>query len=135
MLGEFNYSDNNNSLKLGYDSENNKWYEWIDRLPFKRDVFPTIKNPGHELGNLSKELVNQFGFYNKCIITAGTTDGIASFLSTGASKIGESVTAIGTTMVIKSIIENPDWADFVVRDFEVHAKASEIQKNLKEKAA
>ena len=107
LLGEFNYSDNNNSLKLGYDSENNKWFEWIDKLTFNKDVFPIIKNPGHELGNLSLELVNEFGFNNQCIITAGTTDGIASFLSTGASKIGESVTAIGTTMVIKSIVKQP----------------------------
>ncbi len=37
--------------------------------------------------------------------------------------------------IFKSIIENPDWSDFVVRDFEVHAEALEIQKNLKEKAA
>ena len=37
--------------------------------------------------------------------------------------------------IFKSIIENPDWSDFIVRDFEVHAEASEIQKNLKSKAA
>ncbi len=107
LLGEFNYSDNNNSLKLGYDSENSKWFEWIDKLKFNKDIFPIIKSPGEELGNLSKSLINEFGFNNKCIITAGTTDGIASFLSTGASKIGESVTAIGTTMVIKSIVDQP----------------------------
>ena len=107
ILGKYDYSDNNNSLKLGYDSENNKWYDWISKLPFNQDIFPIIKNPGNELGNISKSLVDDFGFNKNCIISAGTTDGIASFLSTGASKIGESVTAIGTTMVIKSIIKKP----------------------------
>ena len=37
--------------------------------------------------------------------------------------------------IYKSIIENPDWTDFLVRDFEVHAEATEIQNRLKEKAA
>ena len=37
--------------------------------------------------------------------------------------------------IFKSIVENPDWSNFIVRDFEVHAEASEIQKNLKGKAA
>ena len=36
--------------------------------------------------------------------------------------------------IFKSIVENPDWSNFIVRDFEVHAEASEIQKNLKGKA-
>ena len=107
LLGEYEYSDNNNSLKLGYDSENNKWYDWIDKLPYNKKIFPEIKNPGNELGNLSQTLVDDFGFNKQCIVSAGTTDGIASFLSTGASKIGQSVTAIGTTMVIKSITKKP----------------------------
>ena len=37
--------------------------------------------------------------------------------------------------IFKSIIENLDWSDFIVRDFEIHTEISEIQKNLKEKAA
>ena len=37
--------------------------------------------------------------------------------------------------IYKSIIENPDWTEFLVRDFEVHAEATEIQNRLKEKAA
>jgi len=107
LLENFEYSDNNNSLKLGYDSINNKWHDWIYELPFKKNAFPIIKNPGQELGVISKKLVTDFNFNSKCKICAGTTDGIASFLSTGASKIGESVTSLGTTMVIKLITEQP----------------------------
>ena len=53
LLGEYEYSDNNNSLKLGYDSENNKWYDWIDKLPYNKKIFPEIKNPGNELEFIS----------------------------------------------------------------------------------
>ena len=37
--------------------------------------------------------------------------------------------------IFKSIIENPDWSNFIERDFEIHTETSEIQKNLKQKAA
>ena len=40
-----------------------------------------------------------------------------------------------TGEIYKSIIENPGWTDFLVRDFEVNAEATEIQNRLKEKAA
>ncbi len=36
--------------------------------------------------------------------------------------------------IFKSIIENSDLSDFIVRDFEIHTETSEIQKNLKENA-
>jgi sugar (pentulose or hexulose) kinase len=37
----------------------------------------------------------------------GTTDSIAAFLATGASQIGEAVTSIGTTLVVKAISAKP----------------------------
>ena len=33
--------------------------------------------------------------------------------------------------IYKSIIENPDWSDHLVRSYEVHADASKIQDELK----
>ena len=33
--------------------------------------------------------------------------------------------------IYKSIIENPDWSDHLVRNYEVHADASKIQDELK----
>ena len=37
--------------------------------------------------------------------------------------------------IYASVRGNPDWSDFVVRQFEVHAEASAIQRNLKEGSA
>ena len=33
--------------------------------------------------------------------------------------------------IYKSIIENPDWSDHLVRNYEVHSEASKIQDELK----
>ena len=35
------------------------------------------------------------------MLHAGTTDGCASFLATGASEVGDGVTALGSTLVLK----------------------------------
>ena len=37
--------------------------------------------------------------------------------------------------VFKMIMENPDWSDHMVRSYEVHAEATEIQKQAKANAA
>ena len=41
------------------------------------------------------------------MVHAGTTDGCASFLATGASQAGEAVTALGSTLVIKILSDRP----------------------------
>ena len=42
-----------------------------------------------------------------CTIVAGTTDGCASFLATGASAAGDGVTALGTTLTLKLLSVRP----------------------------
>jgi sugar (pentulose or hexulose) kinase len=43
-------------------------------------------------------------------VVAGTTDSTASFLATGAHRIGEAVTALGSTLVLKVISDKPIFA-------------------------
>jgi D-ribulokinase len=42
-----------------------------------------------------------FGLPSSALLVSGTTDGCASFLATGASEIGDGVTALGSTLVLK----------------------------------
>ena len=37
--------------------------------------------------------------------------------------------------IYKSIIENPDWSSHLIRHYEVHSEASEIQNMIKKGAA
>jgi len=47
------------------------------------------------------------GLPPECRYFAGTTDGCASFLATGASNIGDGVTALGSTLVVKLACAQP----------------------------
>tara|TARA_B100001750_G_C15511360_1_gene603911 strand:- start:1484 stop:2764 length:1281 start_codon:yes stop_codon:yes gene_type:complete len=107
LLNKFKYSDENNALKLGYDCINRKWPDWFSKLPINTNSLPIIKVPGDELGKISPTISQDLGINNKCKIIAGTTDSIAAFLSTGAHKIGEAVSSIGSTLVVKVIGNNP----------------------------
>jgi len=43
-------------------------------------------------------------------VIAGTTDGCASFLATGANDIGDAVTALGSTLTLKLLSDQPVFA-------------------------
>ncbi len=51
-----------------------------------------------------------FGLSPDVRIIAGTTDGCASFLATGASAPGDGVTALGTTLTLKLLSDKPIFA-------------------------
>ena len=99
-------SDENNSLKTGYDLVNRNWPQWIDQLT-DRSLLPKVVPPGTIIGKLSKQLCLQFHLSNTPNIVAGTTDSIAALLATGANKLGDAVTSLGSTLVVKLISEHP----------------------------
>ena len=107
IINEFNYSDDNNSLKLGYDCLNTKWPDWISNLPINITAFPKILPPGTALNVVQNSELLNLGFSNKAEVIAGTTDSIAAFLATGANEIGQAVTSIGSSLVVKYISEKP----------------------------
>lgn len=107
IIGEYKFSDENNALKLGYDCQNRMWPDWFEKLPIKEDSLPEILIPGQVMGTLNNQDLLSLGFSGNLEIVAGTTDSIAAFLATGASQIGEAVTSIGTTLVVKAISQKP----------------------------
>ncbi len=107
IINEFKYSDDNNSLKLGYDCLNKKWPDWISNLPIDPTSLPTILTPGTTLNVLQNSELLNLGFDNKTEVVAGTTDSIAAFIATGANEIGQAVTSIGSSLVVKYISEKP----------------------------
>ncbi|MAV82390.1 MAG: carbohydrate kinase [Pelagibacteraceae bacterium] len=107
IINEFIYSDDNNSLKLGYDCVNKKWPDWIAKLPINQESLPKILSPGTTLNFLQNKELLDLGFNKKTQVVAGTTDSIAAFLATGANKIGQAVTSIGSSLVVKYISKKP----------------------------
>ncbi len=114
LSGQFGISDYNNSLKLGFDAEKKSWPAWVNTLLNKAniplEILPKVVVPGTPVAYLTPELAKQFNFPATTQIVAGTTDSTASFMATGASKKGEAVTALGSTLVLKIISDKPVFA-------------------------
>ncbi|NOX92704.1 MAG: FGGY-family carbohydrate kinase, partial [Gammaproteobacteria bacterium] len=103
-------SDYNNALKLGFDARQKTWPDWLNELKLPLDLLPKVVAPGTVIGTLSKKLAKQFTLPENTRIVAGTTDSTASFLATGANNIGEAVTALGSTLVVKVVSKQPVFA-------------------------
>ena len=74
------------------------------------DLFPDVRPPGTNTGNVLPDVAQQLGLPEHCQIIAGTTDSIAAFIATGANKIGDAVTSLGSTLVLKIISDKPIFA-------------------------
>jgi sugar (pentulose or hexulose) kinase len=109
LSGRFDRSDWNNALKTGYDPVAARWPEWIERTGADLEKLPVVLEPGSAIGQVNAEAV-ALGIPESAIVHAGTTDGCASFLATGASAAGDGVTALGSTLVVKLLSDHPIFA-------------------------
>ena len=100
LHGRLGISDYHNALKLGYDPEILAYPDWLDSHQY-RSLLPDVRTPGEAIGPILPSWCKRFGIPARCQIHAGTTDSIAAFLASGATEIGEAVTSLGSTLVIK----------------------------------
>jgi len=110
LSGRFGISDENNCLKLGYDVIHRRWPGWFNLLEIERSLLPTVTVPGTAIGTVRPEIAEQLGLSAQTRIVSGTTDSIAAFLATGASEVGDAVTSLGSTLVLKVLSEKPVFA-------------------------
>jgi D-ribulokinase len=103
-------SDANNALKTGYDPLAGRWPEWISALGFDIALLPEVVEPGVAVGPVTPEAARVFGLSPDVRVVAGTTDGCASFLATGAAAPGDGVSALGTTLTLKLLSDKPIFA-------------------------
>ena len=103
-------SDANNALKSGYDPRTNDWPGWIAGLGLDRARLPRVVEPGTRIGEIDSSLARRFGIRAGAALVAGTTDGCASFLATGADRPGDGVTALGSTLTLKLLSDAPVFA-------------------------
>lgn len=100
-------TDENNALKTGYDPIARCWPDWIATLGFDRALLPRALVPGTAIGPVTAEAARRHGLRPETLVAAGTTDGCASFLATGADAIGDGVSALGTTLTLKLLSDQP----------------------------
>lgn len=110
LCGRFGISDENNSLKLGFDPVVRQWPEWMDALPLPATMLPKVVAPATPMGPLQADIARALGLPPSVQVIAGTTDSTAAFIATGASEPGEAVTSLGSTLVVKVLSPEPVFA-------------------------
>jgi len=106
FTGSYGVSDDNNCLKLGYDSRARRWPAWLSQLPFPATAFPRVLIPGSVIGQIDVAVAQRFGLSERCQIVAGTTDSTASIIAAGELQVGDAVTTLGSTLVLKVVNSN-----------------------------
>ncbi|CCD99492.1 FGGY-family carbohydrate kinase [Bradyrhizobium sp. STM 3809] len=110
LAGRHGISDENNALKLGYDPVQRRWPDWLAELGIAPEVLPEILVPGTPFAAIDPSTARALGVSSSARIAAGTTDGVAAFIATGADRPGDAVTSLGTTLVVKLIATQPIFA-------------------------
>ncbi len=110
LSGRFDTTDENNALKTGYDPVAARWPEWIAATGLRPELLPRVFAPGTPVGTIAPAMAQRFGLAGDVAIVAGTTDGCASFIATGASKPGDGVTVLGSTLTLKLLCDRPVFA-------------------------
>lgn len=107
LTGAFGHSDYHNVLKLGFDPKIDTFPDWIDGLGIKRNWLPQVHAPGDFIGYIQPALADRLRLNHQTGIIAGTTDSIAAFIASDARKIGDAVTSLGSTLVLKQLSDKP----------------------------
>lgn len=105
-------SDWHNALKLGFDVETLTYPPWLYSMLEEVGIdgktqLPVVVEPGESVGLISPAAAKELGLNPWCVVGAGTTDSIAAFIASGAERVGQAVTSLGSTMAIKAISEKP----------------------------
>jgi sugar (pentulose or hexulose) kinase len=110
LCGQFDWTDANNALKTGYDPVAGRWPHWIEATGIKNTLLPRVLEPGQTVAAIAPAIATHFDLPQTAVVVAGTTDGCASFLATGADKPGDGVTALGSTLTLKLLSDKPIFA-------------------------
>lgn len=110
LSGIYDVTDENNALKSGYDPVSRQWPGWIRDAGFDPALFPRVVPAGTRVGTITSGMASALGLPPDTAMVAGTTDGCAAFLASGASDPGDGVTSLGTTLTLKLLSDTPVFA-------------------------
>ena len=110
LSGRYDVTDENNALKSGYDPVARHWPAWIRDTGFDPALFPPVVPAGTRVGTIRAGIATELGLPADTAMVAGTTDGCAAFLASGAAASGDGVTSLGTTLTLKLLSDKPVFA-------------------------
>jgi len=108
--GRFDITDENNALKTGYGPIERQWPGWISKTGMSAKYLPSVVPAGTRVATITADAADKFDLPVDTAVLAGTTDGCAAFLASGASAPGDGVTSLGTTLTLKLLSSTPVFA-------------------------
>ncbi len=105
FLKDWTYGEESNNFKLGWDTTKESWPKSYLNTPWYK-CLPQIIKSGKIIGQIYSGLAESFNLNKKLILVSGTTDSNASLIAAGLGK-KDGLTVLGTTIVVKRIIDNP----------------------------
>ncbi|ABB49377.1 carbohydrate kinase, FGGY family [Prochlorococcus marinus str. MIT 9312] len=105
FLKDWTHGEEGNNLKLGWDLQKESWPKSFLNTSWKK-CLPHIIKSGKIIGQVNSDLAKRFNLNKKLKLISGTTDSNAGILAAGLGK-EDGLTVLGTTIVVKKIIENP----------------------------
>ncbi|WP_187764726.1 FGGY-family carbohydrate kinase [Saccharopolyspora spinosa] len=106
LVGHPVATDSSHALKSGYDAVAGEWaIEVFEALSVPDLLLPEVVRPTTVLGAVDARGAAQTGLPAGCEVRAGMTDGCAGQLACGAVDVGQFVTVLGTTLVLKGVAE------------------------------
>ncbi len=107
LTGLNGHSDYANCLKLGFDQQRQAWPDWFKNIGINETLLPQVHAPGEPIAPVGTEAAKLFNLPADTMVVAGATDGVASFIATGAHLPGHGVTALGSTLALKLLSDKP----------------------------
>ncbi|KGF88547.1 FGGY-family carbohydrate kinase [Prochlorococcus marinus] len=105
FLKDWTHGEEGNNIKLGWDLIKESWPKSYFNTSLQK-CLPQIIKSGKIIGQVNSNLAKRFNLNKNLILISGTTDSNASLIAAGLGK-EDGVTVLGTTIVIKQIIDKP----------------------------
>ncbi|MEV5986969.1 FGGY family carbohydrate kinase [Streptomyces sp. NPDC052051] len=107
LVGHDVPTDTSNALKTGADAAEVTWPEQVlAALEIPRAILPELVLPGTVIGQVGAEAAAETGLTEGTAVVAGTTDGCAAQLGSGATAVGSWNSVMGTTLVLKGVTKD-----------------------------
>ena len=105
FLKDWAYGEESNNFKLGWDLIKGSWPKSYINTSWQK-CLPKIIKSGQIIGQVHSGFAENFKLNKKLVLISGTTDSNASLIAAGLGK-EDGLTVLGTTIVVKKIIDNP----------------------------
>ena len=105
LLNNWEYGEEGNNIRMGWDISNNSWPQKFENLNWLK-CLPKIISSGQIMGNICNKKANELNLPKELKVIAGTTDSNAGVLATFPNK-NDGITVLGSTIVIKKFVDKP----------------------------